>query len=184
MILRWIGLPLTAVALAAAAPPAAEYPLSDVEGEALVVPASSPVAFTGFEDHLGRFKGRFELTGTLVYRCSVDCDLPIDPRNLSIFIVPDPKSATDLPYWKTRRSGIRLYFDNDQTLADALISPSERGDLMSGKRAEVRKRVALTIDNFRLGIDCDSASYQAHFVELTKPAVEVAPREEIDAGCS
>ncbi len=184
MILRWIGLPLTAVALAAAAPPAAEYPLSDVEGEALVVPATSPVAFTRFDDHLGRFEGRFELTGTLVYRCSVDCDLPIDPRNLTAFVVPDARFTADLPYWKTRRSEIHLYFDNDQTLADALISPSERGDLMSGKRAEVRKRVALMIDDFRLGIDCDSASYQAHFVELAKPAVEIASREEIDAGCS
>ena len=183
-MIRALGLALAGMTLAAAAPPPAEYPLVDVGGEALVVPAGSPVAFTGFEDHLGRFKGQFRLSGTLVYRCSVDCDLPIDPRNLTVFVVPDASSAADMPYWKTRRGPIHLYFDNDEALADAVISAAERRDLLSGKSAEVRKRVSLTIEEFRLGIDCDSASYQARFVSLGRPPVEIASLEEIDTACS
>ena len=179
-----LGVALAGAALAAATPPSAEYPLADVEGEALVVPATSPVAFTGFEDHLGRFRGQFELKGTLVYRCSVDCDLPIDPRNLTVFVVPNERMAPILPYWKTRRGQIHVYFENDETLANAVITEAERDRLISGKLAEVRKRVALTIDDFRLGLDCDSASYQARFVALAQPAVRIASKEEIDTACS
>jgi hypothetical protein len=72
------------------------------------VPASSPVKFTGFEEHLGSFSGEFVLTGTLVYRCSVDCDQPIDPRSLVVFVVPNPALAATLPYWKARRSEIHV----------------------------------------------------------------------------
>lgn len=174
---------LGALSIAAAAPPAAEYPLADVEGEALIVPASSPVAFSGFEDHLARFGGRLELAGTLVYRCSVDCDLPIDPRNLSLFLVPDARFAERLPYWKTRRTEIHVYFDNDAALAAAVGSAAERRELLAGKATEVRKRVSLTVDEFRLGIDCDSASYSARFIALSKPAAVADAAQEIDTGC-
>ena len=175
---------LAALSLAAAAPPAAEYALADVTGEALVVPASSPVAFTGFEEHLARFGGQFELTGTLVYRCSVDCDLPVDPRSLTLFVVPDAGLAEHLPYWKTRRAEIHVYFENDEALASAVVSAAERQALLSGKAAEVRKRVTLTVADFRLGIDCDSASYAARFVALTKPTALADMSQEIATGCS
>lgn len=180
---RIFGLALGALALAAA-PPAAEYPLSDVEGEALVVPASSPVAFTGFEEHRGRFSGEFVLNGTLVYRCEVDCDVPIDPRSLTAFVIPDSSLAGTLPYWKTRRSEIRIHFDNGDELADAVIRAAERKALIAGKVADVRKRVSLKVDEFRLGIDCDSASYQARFVKLARPARIAGAGPPIDEGCS
>ena len=181
---RRLALLFALLTLAAAALPAAEYPLSDVEGEALIVPASSPVLFKGFEEHLGRFRGQFELTGTLVYRCSVDCELPIDPRSLTVFVIPDAKLASDLPYWKARRAEIHIYFENDEALANAVIGKAEREALLSGKLADVRKRVALKVDDFRLGIDCDSASYTARFVSLARPPVQIASRAEIDSGCS
>jgi hypothetical protein len=183
MIARVLGLSLAALSLAAA-PQAAEYPLSDVEGEALVVPASSPVAFTGIEEHRGSFSGEFILNGTLIYRCEVDCDLPIDPRNLTAFVIPDRSQAGTLPYWKTRRSEIRIHFDNGEELADAVIRAAERKALLAGKVAEVRKRVSLQVDEFRLGIDCDSASYQARFVALARPARIARAGPPIDEGCS
>lgn len=184
MIDRCLALALGALAIAAASPPAAEYPLADVEGETLVIPAASPVKFTGFEEHVSRYKGQFTLTGTLVYRCDVDCDVPIDPRNFVIFVIPDPAQAQSLPYWKTRRSEIHVYFENDEALAKSVISTAERKSLLSGKTADIRKRVALTVDDFILGIDCDSASYRARFVALAKPPVLVRSRKAIDAGCS
>jgi hypothetical protein len=184
VIVRTLALALGALLLAAAGPPPAEYALADVTGEALVVPASSPVAFTGFEEHLARFGGQFELTGTLVYRCSVDCDLPVDPRSLIVFVVPDPGLAEHLPYWKTRRAEIHVYFENDEALASAVVTAAERQELLSGKAAEVRKRVTLTVADFRLGIDCDSASYSARFVALTEPPVLADTSKEIDIGCS
>lgn len=175
---------LGAIALAAASPPAAEYPLADVEGEALVVPAASPVKFTGLDQHMSRYDGQFTLTGTLVYRCNVDCDIPIDPRNFAIFVIPDPALAQSLPHWKTRRGEIHVYFENDEALANALISEAERKPLLAGKVDDIRKRVALTVDQFQLGIDCDNASYRAHFVALAKPPAQVRTRKEIAPGCS
>ena len=174
---------LALLLLAAASPPAAEYPLSDVEGEALVVPASSPVKFTGLDQHLSRFSGEFVLTGTLIYRCAVDCDLPIDPRSLTVFVIPDRSQASSLPYWKTRRSEIHVYFENDEALAGALISEGERNALLAGKVADIRKRVSLKVDDFRLGIDCDSASYTARFVALARPARIARANRPIAEGC-
>jgi hypothetical protein len=184
MIGRRLVAALGALTLAAASPPAAEYPLADVEGEALVVPAASPVKFTGFEDHVSRYAGELMLTGTLVYRCDVDCDVPIDPRNFVIFVIPDPALAETLPYWKTRRSEIHVYFENDEALARKVISAAERKPLLAGKADEVRKRVVMTVDRFQLGIDCDSASYRARFVALARPPTLVRSRAAIEGGCS
>ena len=180
--MRPLVLVLSALALGAAHP--AEYALADVTDEALMVPASSPVTFAGLEGHLASFRGQFELTGTFVYRCSVDCDLPIDPRNLSVFVVPDAQLAQHLPYWKMRRTEIHVYFENDDALTNAVVSASERRDLLSGRAAEVRKRVTLTVADFRLGIDCDSASYSARFVALAKPPALADASQEIDTACS
>lgn len=182
MIARVAGFALAALSLAAA-PPAAEYPLSDVEGEALVVPANSPIKFTGMDVHLSRFSGEFVLNGTLVYRCAVDCDAPIDPRSLTAFVIPDRSQAQSLPYWKTRRSEIHVYFENDEALANTLISEAERKALLAGKVADIRKRVSLKVDEFRLGIDCDSASYTARFVALARPARIARSNRPIEEGC-
>ena len=184
MMVRCLAVALGALTVAAASPPAAEFPLADVEGEALVVPAASPVRFTGFEDHMSRFDGQFTLAGTLVYRCAVDCDLPIDPRSLEVFVIPDRSQGQALPFWKTRRSEIHVYFENDEALAQAVISAAERKALPAGKVADIRKRVSLTVDDFQLGIDCDSASYRARFVALAKPPTLVRSRTAIEAGCS
>ena len=43
---------------------------------------------------------------------------------------------------------------------------------------------ALKVDEFRLGIDCDSASYQARFVRLARPAQIAGAGPPIDEGCS
>ena len=180
---RLLGVGLGLLSLAAA-PQAAEYPLDDVEGEALVVPAISPVKFAGLEQHLGRFSGEFTLEGTLVYRCEVDCDVPIDPRNLAAFVIPNGSQARTLPYWKTRQSEIRIRFENGEDLADAVIGATERKALLDGTVADVRKRVSLKVDDFRLGIDCDSASYSARFVALAAAPAWVETSEEIDTGCS
>jgi hypothetical protein len=44
--------------------------------------------------------------------------------------------------------------------------------------------VTLRIDHFRLGIDCDSASYSARFLALAKPSVIARSNQPIEAGCS
>ena len=181
--MRLLALALAALSIAAA-PPAAEYPLNDVEGEALVVPASSPVKFTGFEEHRGRFSGEFILNGTLIYRCEVDCDVPIDPRSLTAFVIPDRPLASTLPYWKARRSEIRIQFDNGEQLADAVIGAAERKALLAGKVSDIRKRVSLKVDDFRLGLDCDSAFYSARFVAIARPPRIARLSGPIDEGCS
>jgi len=170
--------------LAAAGPESAIYPLADVEGEALVVPAESPVAFARFEEHTGHFSGQFELTGLLVYGCQIECNAPLNPLDLAIFVIPDAPMASMLPHWKIRADEIHLYFDNDTDLARAVTTAAERKALLSGRKTEIRKRVALVVDDFRLGIDCDSSSYTARFVSLKKPAVATNRRQKIEGGCS
>lgn len=179
-----IGLRLAAMLLAVAGPGAAEYPLADVEGEALIVPAASPVKFTRLDGHMGRFAGQFTLTGTLVYGCRVDCDRPLQSPDLQLYVEPDDGQARTLPHWKIRTDRIRIYFDNERKLAATVISAAERRALLTKRRTEVRKRVSLLIDDFRLGIDCDSASYFARFVALAAPPRLAKSREGEESGCS
>ena len=161
----------------------AEYPLPDVEGEALVVPASSPVKYIGREDSMSRFSGGFVLTGTLYYACFIDCEPTIEPDELQLFIVPDPSLAARLPHWKIRSGPIRIIVENDEDLAKAVITNAERRALLARKRQDVRKRVSLNVDDYRLSIDCDSATHWVRYVSLAKPARIAKGGGKIDGGC-
>ena len=89
-----------------------------------------------------------------------------------------------MPYWKTRRSEIRIQFDNGEQLAEAVVGAAERKALLAGKVSDVRKRVSLKVDDFRLGLDCDSAFYSARFVAIARPPRIARTSRQMDEGCS
>lgn len=73
-----------------AAPAEQLIPFPGGYGEALIMPAASPVRFSGFnkegEQYVGaRFSGRFVLTGRFSWGCNWDCDgsSPISERDNS-----------------------------------------------------------------------------------------------------
>lgn len=152
--------------------------------EALVVPDGSPVHFLRYDkDYLGRFSGQFVLTGTFFYGCEIECDPPLQKDQVFAAIVPDPVVASTLPHWKIRNNDMRIYLVNGDRLARKIVSPAERAAILSGKLDDIRRHVAIVVNDFRAGIDCDSASYSAHFVAIAKPAQVATAKLDGDYGC-
>lgn len=177
------GLLWLAIFLTAAAPGPKSYPLKGGE-DVLIVPASSPVAFTNFDELTGNFEGRFILSGLLIYGCRIECDHQLQQPDLALFVIPDEPLARTLPHWQIRHDEVHVYFDNDTDLAAKVVSDAEQRALLSRKTTEVRKRVSLVVADFRLSIDCDSAYYHARFVSVAKPSRLVKSRAPVDTGCS
>jgi hypothetical protein len=176
-----------ALALVSAAPATQPtiVPLSGMNDEALVIPAASPVQFTGFakEGTTANFSGGFVLTGTFVYGCLMECTAPLDSNQLEAFVVPDPEFAATLPSWKLRGGVKRIYLWNGDALAGKVVRTEERAALLAGKVADIRRQVAINIEDFAAGIECDSASYTARFIALAKPPEIASAKLDAIQGC-
>jgi hypothetical protein len=179
-----IALVPVAALLMSATPQARVIPLANGEGEALVVPANSPVRFSGFGKYdVARFRGRFVLTGTFVYGCEIECEPPLQSDEVFVRIVPDAASAAILPRWMIRNGDMRIYLVGGDRLANAIVTRSEKAALLAGKVGDVRRQVAIVVDDYRAGIECDSASYTARYVSLARPAQLASAKMEGDFGC-
>ncbi len=188
---RWNGVEMRAVTvllslmLVSASP--AKEPIEIPSGlgeEALVIPATSPVHFERYgKDYEARFSGRFVVTGTFFYGCEMECDPPLQRDQVFAAIVPDPAVAATLPHWKIRNNDIRIFFINDEQLVNQIVTRPERAALLAGRIPDVRRHVAIIVDDFRAAIDCDSAYYSAHFVAMAKPVEETRAKLNGDYGC-
>lgn len=173
---------MASLALLAAAPAgeAREIPWVPGSDEAIVIPAASPVRFKGFnKDHYAVFSGRFVLTGTFVYGCNVDCDPP-NP-DVEADIIPDADSA--LPHWKLRNGDMLVFLVDGERLANQIVSRQERAALSAGKVPDVRKHVSIVVDDFEVGIECDSPFYSARFIAIAKPAKLASAKAQPNYGC-
>lgn len=179
-----IALLPVATLLISATPPARVVPLPKGEGEALVIPARSPIRFEGFGKYdVARFTGRFVLTGTFIYGCEIECEPPLKTDEISARIIPDAASAATLPRWKIRNGDMRIYLVRGERLANAIVTRREKAALLAGKVEDVRRQVAIVVDDYRAGIECDSASYTARYISLARPAQLASAKVEGDFGC-
>ena len=182
---RSLALLPAAACLVSAVSPTRVIPLPDGYGEALIVPAASPVAFVGFDKELvARFRGRFVLTGTFVYGCDIECEPPLAKNDVRGSIVPDPEVAASLPHWKVRATDIRIILNGGERLAAQVLTPGERAAIFAGKADSVRKHVSIVVDNFNTTIECDSPTFSADFVSLAKPAKLATAKLGGDYGCA
>ena len=177
---------LLSFALTAAGPGPAprEIPWAPGEDEALIIPADSPVQSVRFgKDQIAHFRGRFVVTGTFIYGCDIECEPPLGAKDVNGSIVPDPDLATRLPHWKIHDNDIRIYLYGGDLLAAQVLSRAERAAILTGKVDSERKHVSIVIDRFNATIECDSASYDAHFVSLAKPVQVATAKLDGDYGC-
>lgn len=173
-----------ALALVGAAPPAKVIPHPG-GGPALVVPRNSPVRFTGFDKNgAAHFSGRFELSGAFTYGCEYDCEGPVEEDSLSLALVPDTELAKRLPHWEDRGDRMAVYVDRADRLASSITTRQQHAALLSGKLADVRGRLAITVDDYVADFGCDySPAYSARFVELAKPPQLAQIEVDGDFGC-
>lgn len=188
-VARLLALPISALLLSAAPSPQV-IPLPDKEaaGEALVIPADSPVQFRGWNKYgYAQFAGRFVLTGRFMYGCGEsDCqgDGPIKESDLTLSVVPDPALAARLPNWKIRHNDMMILISRWRPLKHSLGTAAERRLLLSGKTPYLSGRISIVVDHFETGIECDSANFGARFVEVTKPPKLALTQFTGDYGCA
>jgi hypothetical protein len=183
LLARVAAVPLAALVVSAA--PAQRYIPLDDYGEALVLPAHTPVQLVSFDKKraTARFRGQFVLTGLFVYGCDIECEAPIAKGDVHGSIIPDRAVASRLPHWKIRDNDIRISLAGDDRLAAQVVSPDERAAIFAGKTGSVRKHVSIVVDRFTAMIECDGPSYTARFISLAKPARTATARLGGDYGC-
>ena len=183
LLTRIAVVPLAAL-IVSAAPAAQDIPL-DNYGEALVIPAASPVRLLRFNKQhaAASFRGRFVLTGMFVYGCDIECEPPLAKDDVHGSIIPDPDAAARLPHWKIRNNDMRIYLHGWDRLAALVVTPDERAAIFAGKVDSIRKHVSIVVDDFNASIECDSASYDARFISLAKPPTVAMAMLAGDYGC-
>jgi len=169
---------------AAPAPTIIPPPDAQLNGEALIVPANSPVKFKRWDKYgYAVFEGRFALTGTFTYGCYVDCEGPVTEDYIRIDFVPDPTVAARLPHWKLRNNEISLVLSNDKAFARMIADPKLYAAIRAGKVPYVQGRATIEIEDFRTGIECDSANFSARFVKIVDAPKVKSVTLDGDYGC-
>jgi len=184
--LRFALVPL-ALLLASAAPP--EQPIAmPNSGWTLVVPTGSPVNFRGFGEYGAvRYQGRFVLTGTFSYGCSIECEGTVPESQLVLIVYPDPAVAALMPRVKMQygdlQSGSAIYIRQESRLAHAISTREERAALRAGRLPEVQGRIAIVVDDLEVSGECDSVTYSVRFVSLAKVQKFTNAEPAGGAGC-
>jgi hypothetical protein len=175
-----------AILLVSASPVGQFIALPDDPHEGIIVPPDSPVQFRNF-DQYGRahFTGKFVLTGTFTYRCNY-CEpgAKVTEDDLELSIVPDPTLLSRLPHWRQHDNDTMVDILQAKRFTHDFTAAADRRALISGKRDEVTGRIAIVVDDFQTGIDCDSANFSAKFVSIAKPVRIAQVQFKGDYGCA
>ena len=131
-------------------------PYPGIEAEALIVPASSPVKFRGWDKASGyaQFQGRFVLSGKFHYGCwsaCADYEGPVEEEYIDLRIEPDPAMQARLPHWKKRKADILVVLDREERLAQLIAGPRQHAALRSGRIESIEGRTSVVVDNFQTG---------------------------------
>lgn len=155
-------------------------------GPALIIPAGSPVHFTGFtKDGGARFSGRFELSGTYVYHCDVECQPGMKERDLSLGIMPDEALAKRMPHWQDRGDHMVVDLSRIESLRGKIAPARQVAAVLAGKIADVRGHMVVIARDYAADYGCDySPYYSARFISVAKRPKLAMSRIEPDFGCA
>ena len=176
---------LTALA-ASPEPKSIPYPNST---DSIVVPANSPVHYSGTKDEAGAliFQGRLLLTGTFYYGDNDFNDSGDDnPSRYKFepqaYIIPDKDVAERLPRFSIRNGRQVLFIQNPVAFAKAVVSDAQARRVRCRRCGDVTGHIAIWADQFSAGIECDAPSYGVRFLSVYKPARH-AMKPRPDRGC-
>lgn len=175
--------PIILAAMLLAAPAtAADRVIPTPHGDdALIIPDGSPVRLKEFQDYGAQFTGQVTLTGTFILGCPDECELPLAEGDLALYFAPDPEQAKRLPHWREHNNDMRVLLYPTPPL-DA-ISAERRDALIRGDIDQITVRASVIIDEFSTSLDCDSATFAAHFVAFKEPPVVQEARLDGAYGC-
>lgn len=185
-MMRLIGL-LLFVVMGVVAPSVAKPPAAQVlllhndypDGEALVVPASSPVKLKRFEHGSGEitatFTGRFTLSGTYEAR--------FFGEDSAVEFWPDAASAAQLPSWRERGGVDVLWLENSWAFVQAVAPRATQARLKRDDDFRLRGRATIVADSFSTGIECDASHFSARFVSVVRKGDQLASIDEAGDDC-
>jgi hypothetical protein len=157
------------------------------DGMTLVIPAGSPVrlASSGKDEVLGRFTGRFTITGLYSIECSIDFDGACSRDGLEVFIQPDAALLARLPRWAMYKGNKPLI---ELTEADPFIKAQIDAPTLAafeaGRIEQKTGYASIVVENLVTGVDCDSPWYSARLVSFA-PVTRIAAREpDGNRGCA
>ncbi|MGN6514885.1 MAG: hypothetical protein ACTHLR_03480 [Rhizomicrobium sp.] len=151
------------------------------DDDALIVPAGSPLHFRSFgAESVGEFDGAIELSGTWYYGN--------DPLNegdtgANFYFVPDDASFARLPRFKQRSQPAYVFLTNAIDLLNAVASKSDQAKAEKKGATYISGKVAIWIDKFEAGIECDAPYFDAHFLRVAQPPSRVALANMPEEGC-
>jgi hypothetical protein len=177
-----------ALLLASASPGPRIIPLPGHPDEAIIIPLDSPVKFRRWDKYgYAEFEGRFTLSGAYTYGCWSNCadyNGPVEESDLDIRIVPDPSIAARLPRWQHRKNDMLILLKKSGHLTALIASPRQHAALRSGKLEYLRGRTTIIVEQLQAGIECDSTSFRARFVSVSKAPKLASARFNGDYGCA
>lgn len=178
-LLAFLGLPAVA-----ASPDPKTVPFGN--SDRLIVPTDSPVRFSGFDSKqppmTAAFEGRFLLTGTYYYGDNDFNDSGDDDPSLYAFlpqayIIPDDDVATRLPRFAIRNRRQTIFISNPSAFAGAVVSKALARRVRCRHCGDVTGHIAIWVDRFTAGIECDNSVYEVRFLSIYKPArLALVPR--------
>ena len=150
------------------------------------IPGGSPVRFARVGQYEQvHFAGHFVIAGTYQFGCFVGCDsFPLSPDELVLKFFPQPGLVEELPTWTrydTRAE--EIFIKKPEPFVKALVGPEVLRELLAGKRQYVSGRASILVDDFTMGIECDSPTYLARFVRINPSRENPKPTPARQAGC-
>jgi hypothetical protein len=156
--------------------------------DSIVIPADSPVHYSGIMNKDGEnlltFQGRFLLTGTFYYGDNDFNDSGDDHPSEYVFdpqayIIPDDNVAARLPRFAIRNGRQTIIISNPTIFANAAISKTEARRVRRRNCGDVTGYIAIWVDQFSAGIDCDAPTYVTRFLSVDKPTtLALAPKPD------
>lgn len=136
-------------------------------------PDDSPVSFVALGQYgVGRFQGRFVMSGTWHY--GYQTDDPEDDTDFGVaalYFVPDRPMADSLPYWLQNGHVRTLRFTNETVAAKVLVPLPTRRALAAGRIRSASGHAAVRVTGYRISIECDTPTYWTTFVAVDRSAL-------------
>jgi hypothetical protein len=157
----------------------------------IAVPANSPIRYAGMHkehgDSVALFRGKFLLTGTYYYGDNDFNDSGDEKPSEYVFdpqayIIPDRDIAERLPHFVIRNGKQTIFLTNPVAFARAAVTKQEARRVRCRTCGDATGRIAIWVDRFSASIDCDSPSYDVHFLSVANPIKTVIVPKP-DRGC-
>ena len=157
----------------------------------IAVPANSPIRYAGTRKEDGvpvaLFRGKFLLTGTYYYGDNDFNDSGDEKPSEYVFdpqayIIPDRDIAERLPHFVVRNGRQTIFLTNPVAFAKAAVAERDARRVRCRSCGNATGHIAIWVDRFSAGIDCDAPSYGVRFLSVANP-IKTAIVPKPDRAC-